>query len=374
MSIVKYGKDSYKATVTKTIDGETYRFDKRYKTKKEAQIGEREFLYNLDIGNKPTKDISFLKYGQPYIDSLDGISPRTKESYQQKFNYLKDYFKGSVASYTNSQIKKHLSKIKADHDLSNRSMNHIFKIMKRIFRQASLDFAINDPSGTFYVTTSYKVKRTKKGALTNEEQTMFVKYLSDRQDKKLLSKQEYIFGLIALSTGLRRGELAGLSWEDVDLDKKILNVNKAVSYSNRTEIVGNPKTEAGIRSLQMDDFLVSELRKYKQFLKTYFMTIRQFNSGWVFPSLDGEARTPITSWCQRMSKVFKALDIKHSLHSLRHTHASNLLMSNYPVLQLSHRLGHADPSITLSIYSHLVKGQELDVNNFLPNIGLKQVN
>ena len=104
------------------------------------------------------------------------------------------------------------------------------------------------------------------------------------------------------------------------------------------------------------------------------MTIRQFNSGWVFPSLDGEARTPITSWCQRMSKVFKALDIKHSLHSLRHTHASNLLMSNYPVLQLSHRLGHADPSITLSIYSHLVQGQELDVNNFLPNIGLKQVN
>ena len=187
-----------------------------------------------------------------------------------------------MASYTNSQIKKHLSKIKADHDLSNLSMNHIFKIMKRIFRQASLDFAINDPSGTFYVTTSYRVKKTKKGALTNEEQTMFIKYLSDRQDKKLLSKQEYIFGLLALSTGLRRGELAGLSWEDIDLDKKILHVNKAVSYSNRNEIVGNPKTEAGIRSLQMDDFLVSELRKYKQFLRTYFMTIKQFNSGWVF--------------------------------------------------------------------------------------------
>jgi ATP-dependent helicase/nuclease subunit A len=371
---IKKRAGKFDVSITRNINGERFRFDKTFDSFKEAKASEREFLYNLDIGNKPTKDISFLKYGQSYIDSLDGISPRTKESYQQKFNYLKDYFKGSVASYTNSQIKKHLSKIKADHDLSNRSMNHIFKIMKRIFRQASLDFAINDPSGTFYVTTSYKVKRTKKGALTNEEQTMFVKYLSDRQDKKLLSKQEYIFGLIALSTGLRRGELAGLSWEDVDLDKKILSVNKAVSYSNRTEIVGNPKTEAGIRSLQMDDFLVSELRKYKQFLKTYFMTIRQFNSGWVFPSLDGEARTPITSWCQRMSKVFKALDIKHSLHSLRHTHASNLLMSNYPVLQLSHRLGHADPSITLSIYSHLVKGQELDVNNFLPNIGLKQVN
>ena len=159
MSIKKRGT-TYAVSIKRKVDGEIYRFDKRYQTLKEAQIGEREFLYNLDIGNKPTKDISFVKYGQSYIDSLDGISPRTKESYQQKFNYLKDYFKGSVASYTNSQIKKHLSKIKADHDLSNRSMNHIFKIMKRIFRQASLDFAINDPSGTFYVTTSYRVKKT----------------------------------------------------------------------------------------------------------------------------------------------------------------------------------------------------------------------
>ena len=166
---IKKRAGRFDVSITRTINGERFRFDKTFNSFKEAKASEREFLYNLDIGNKPTKDISFVKYGQSYIDSLDGISPRTKESYQQKFNYLKDYFKGSVASYTNSQIKKHLSKIKADHDLSNRSMNHIFKIMKRIFRQASLDFAINDPSGTFYVTTSYRVKKTKKGALTNEE-------------------------------------------------------------------------------------------------------------------------------------------------------------------------------------------------------------
>ena len=53
-----------------------------------------------------------------------------------------------------------------------------------------------------------------------------------------------------------------------------------------------------------------------------------------------------------------------SAHSLRHTHASNLLMNNYPTLQLSHRLGHADPSITLSIYSHYVKGAEIDINDY----------
>ena len=93
-----------------------------------------------------------------------------------------------------------------------------------------------------------------------------------------------------------------------------------------------------------------------------------------FTKLDGETRTPITSWCQRMSKVFKVLDIKHSLHSLRHSHASNMLMRDFPVLQLSHRLGHADPSITLSIYADYIEDDKYDINNYIPNIGLKQVN
>ena len=75
-----------------------------------------------------------------------------------------------------------------------------------------------------------------------------------------------------------------------------------------------------------------------------------------------------------MSKVFKVLDIKHSLHSLRHSHASNMLMRDFPVLQLSHRLGHADPSITLSIYADYIEDYKYDINNYIPNIGLKQVN
>ena len=60
MSIIKCGTNSYRVSISKTIDGEIFRFDKRYKTRKEAQAGEREFLYNLDIGNKPTKCIDFV--------------------------------------------------------------------------------------------------------------------------------------------------------------------------------------------------------------------------------------------------------------------------------------------------------------------------
>ena len=373
MSIKKRG-NTYAVSIKRIVDGEVFRFDKRYQTLKEAKASERAFLYNLDIGNTPTKDISFLIYGQSYIDSLDGLSPRTKESYQQKFNYLKNYFKGSVGSYKNTKIKVLLAKIKKDHNLSNRSMNHIFKIMKRIFRQASLDFGINDPSGTFYVTTSYKIKKEKKRVLNKHEQTQFIKYLADRQDTKPLAKQEYIFGLIALSTGMRRGELAGLEWKNIDLDNEFIDVKQSVSIANRTEILGSPKTQAGIRTIQLDKHLVSELRKYKTWCRENKILPVGKNNNWLFTKLDGETRTPITSWCQRMSKVFKVLDIKHSLHSLRHSHASNMLMRDFPVLQLSHRLGHANPSITLSIYADYIEDDKYDINNFIPNIGLKQVN
>ena len=73
-----------------------------------------------------------------------------------------------------------------------------------------------------------------------------------------------------------------------------------------------------------------------------------------------------------MNKTFKELGINNSLHGLRHTHASNLLMNNYPTLQLSYRLGHANPSITLSIYSHYVKGAEIDINDYQINLNQTQ--
>ena len=374
MSITRRPNGKYFVSITRVVDDVTHRTNKTFKTSAEAKKYERDYLTSLDNNLIPTSDTKFIAYGQKYLDSLDGISPRTMHSYQQKFNYLKGKFTKNIGSYKNSTIRELLSQIKNENNLSNQSMKHIFRMMKSIFAQATLDKIIaTDPSGTFLKTTGYRIEKKQAKALSVDEQSRFVKYLADNQDSKLFTKQEYIFGLLALSTGMRRGELSALCWENIDLDSRTLKVTQAVSYCNRLEVIGKPKTASGIREIQLDNVSVAELRKYKLFLRSFFMTDISFNKGWLFPKLDGETRTPVTSWCQRMSKTFKALDIKHSLHNLRHTHASNMLSNNYPITQLAHRLGHADPSITLSIYSHVVKGMEIDVNNYIPNIGLKQV-
>ena len=62
------------------------------------------------------------------------------------------------------------------------------------------------------------------------------------------------------------------------------------------------------------------------------------------------------------------LDIKHTSHSLRHTHASNLLMNNCPLVQVAMRLGHADPSITLRVYSHFLEELKVDFEQYIPKI------
>jgi len=65
----------------------------------------------------------------------------------------------------------------------------------------------------------------------------------------------------------------------------------------------------------------------------------------------------------------KRLQIPHTLHNLRHTHASNLLMNNFPLIQLSNRLGHADPHVTLKVYSHFVIGMEVKIEEYMEKIG-----
>lgn len=374
MSISKH-KSGFRVHVSVNIDGERVRKTEVVSTMCEAKQRETELRFMLKNGMVETKLTPFNVYGQRYLDDLIGVSNRTKQGYIEKFCYVSEIMTKPINKYRNSDIRR-IMKGFIDRGLAPRSVKHIHSITKRIFSQASLDFQIPNPCGTFKQDTSIRIAPNKTNkALTLEEQERFIDYLTKAKnethkysltgDYSYPANQEYIYGVIALSTGMRRGELCALRWENVDLIKKEIHVKHAISYANKKEELSKPKTESGIRTIQIDDELTSQIRLYKAFLVRHFKFGDMFEDGWVFPVYeDSKVNTPITCWSQRMAKVFKYTGIKNSLHGLRHTHASNLLMNNYPTLQLSHRLGHADPSITLSIYSHYVKGAEIDINDY----------
>ncbi|HEX2180673.1 MAG TPA: site-specific integrase, partial [Rubrobacteraceae bacterium] len=152
--------------------------------------------------------------------------------------------------------------------------------------------------------------------------------------------------VLAVTTGMRQGELLGFQWRDVDLEGAALKVNRSI-YEG---IVSPPKTGAGRRTIRLSDTAVSALKRHR------IGTTRVRISGWVFPSATG---TPIghqnlrkRSW----KPLLERAGLPHSVrfHDLRHTCATLLLSSGIPIKVVSEMLGHASVAITLDTYSHVL--------------------
>jgi integrase len=164
--------------------------------------------------------------------------------------------------------------------------------------------------------------------------------------------------LVALGTGLRRGELLALRWQDVDLDRAVLRVEQAVEQTRRGGIlIKAPKTRHGRRAVSLAPATVTVLRDHWKAQQEHRLTLGQGRvpaDGFVFASWDGSIRSPDVVTHQ-WATAMKAAGIPATFHSLRHTHASTLIASGLDVLSISRRLGHATPSITLNVYGHLFK-------------------
>ena len=138
MSIRKWKGNRYRLDLKIRKDGQVFRLSKVVDSVKEAKQLEAEFRFKIDNELTVSKLTPFNIYGQQYIDNLIGISARTKHTYQQKFNYLKDMTR-PINKYRNTDIRK-MMKDFTEQGLSPRSVRHIHSIMKRIFSQACLDF------------------------------------------------------------------------------------------------------------------------------------------------------------------------------------------------------------------------------------------
>jgi len=185
--------------------------------------------------------------------------------------------------------------------------------------------------------------------------------LTPEQIKNLLaqaSKTNY-YELIhtALCTGLRRNELLGLRWGDVDFDTGVVSVTRSI-YRDKggTTLDQQPKTAKGQRAIDLPDKSLSLLEQYRQnqniagMLRGYAVE----NSSPIFRNLDGTAMLPTT-----VSHAFHKI-VEHSgipefrFHDIRHTHATLMLkLGEHPKI-VQERLGHAKIATTMDTYSHVM--------------------
>ena len=173
---------------------------------------------------------------------------------------------------------------------------------------------------------------------------------------KLAGSEFRSAAIVALYTGLRRGEQLALRWANVDLDRARLHVVEALEQTNDDIRVKTPKTAAGRRTISLPDIVVTTLRAHRREQLELSLALgrgRPPDDALVFPAIDGSHQNP-RAWSRRWVRTVARLGLPAvHWHALRHTHASMLIAAGIDVVTVSRRLGHAKPDVTLRVYSHL---------------------
>lgn len=200
--------------------------------------------------------------------------------------------------------------------------------------------------------------------------------------KKVWALQSWALISLAIGSGLRHGELAGLRWSDVDFLKKEVTIKRRASYytlDGETKFwEGKPKTRSSMRKIILPDFVMSALiiHKNAQIERRLKAGLKWEDLDLVFTNARGHNLTP-SGILRPYRKLLKeaAIPTTMRLHTLRHTAASIMLKLKIPVTTVSSILGHSNPSITWKVYAHVVPGDQeesmMTYHEFLSRYGVR---
>ena len=169
--------------------------------------------------------------------------------------------------------------------------------------------------------------------------------------------------IVGAYTGLRRGELTGLKWTDIDFTNGMVSVAREIVFvPGKGYIVSAPKSAKGRRVVDITPEVVTHLKRHAAQQAEHRLSIESVwkDEGWVLARPDGSHVNP-----NAITKAFKNLRDELELppvrlHDLRHTHASLLLKAGVHLKVVSERLGHSNIGITADIYSHVTPGMGKD--------------
>lgn len=169
-----------------------------------------------------------------------------------------------------------------------------------------------------------------------------------------------IWALMA-TTGMRRGEVLGLRWSDVDLEAGTVTIRSTRVRFGKTIATSTPKTARGNRTVALGPVVVASLRVWRRQQASDQLLM---GAGWqnaeslVVTIADGSAPNP-EAFSNLFGKLVKVAGVPViRLHDVRHSYATAALASGIPVKVVSQRIGHADVGVTLKIYAHVMPGDD----------------
>ena len=173
----------------------------------------------------------------------------------------------------------------------------------------------------------------------------------------------YMPTLLAVTTGMRRGEILALRWSNIDLDRGMLSVTQTLEKSRKGGLnFKQPKTKRSRRNITLPPIATRALRKHRVESAKISLSL---GCGWnenglVCARLDGSPINPNTLTSGFASLVRRTDIPKVTFHGLRHTHATQLFKEGVHPKIVQERLGHSTIAVTLDLYSHVVPGMQED--------------
>ena len=203
-----------------------------------------------------------------------------------------------------------------------------------------------------YVSFGRRPKRSIK-FLDDKQAKLFFRIVMNSEDIRIRTAFN-----IFIFTGLRRGEVAGLEWGDIDFTNGTITVCRTSNHSSTKGIyTKEPKTEGSKRTLSISNMLIEQLREYREW---YLLNKENWGDKWIETDrlFTGERGGPIDpnrfdAW---LRKLKKGTDLPpFSVHSLRHTNITLQIAAGVPLTTVSGRAGHSRTSTTTDVYAHFIK-------------------
>ncbi len=334
-----------------------------FRTRKEAERALAEIVGRIgrdDYVAPSTKSVgAFL---DEWLASMEArVRPSTYESYSRNLRVHVRPAIGELAlqgvgpAQLNALYGALLQNGRADGrgGLKPRTVRYVHTILHRALRDAvRWGLLVRNPADLADPPSSSAARPGEMRTWSAKELRAFLEHTAEQR--------LHVAFLLAATTGMRRGEVAGLKWADVDFEGSRLAVRRSLTTAGYQVNWSEPKTDRSRRSVALDPQTLEALRAHRarQAEEKLALGPAYADQDLVFAREDGEPLHP-----ERLSRLF-AQNLRAAglppirLHDLRHTHATLALQAGVHPKVVSERLGHGDVGITLNVYSHAIPAME----------------
>jgi len=339
-----------------------------FNTKKEAETELGKILGEISSGTYiPPKNLTVKQYMDNWLETyaLPNLKTTTYTTYEMNVRrHINPYLgKTELQKLNPLQIQSFYDyllkngRVDGKGGLAGKTIVQIHRILAKAFKQAYRLQLLNKIPTDF--VDPPKKKKYKPTILKEED---IPRLLNAFRDTDL-----YMPVLLGINLGLRRGEVLGLRWQDIDFIKRIITINQTLVGVKGAKFT-TPKSESSHRAILISDGLIKELsdhqakqNKMKEFLGKGY----NHKDDLVCCRIDGSIIHPgtLNNLFNRRLEKFKIDHIR--FHDLRHTNATMMLKGKIPAKVASQRLGHSTIGVTLDIYSHVMNDMQEEASEYL---------